>query len=463
MDQPLSYYTQSVFTTDCNSSDPVECKALPARLSGISSEYYGEGPFDYWRKQRSPSTSQLINEYKRIPYACANLNANGVASIRLRFYVKTAKNDRKHRLQNTRKLKHVEIDHLSQKVGLKDFVDVEEVTSHPLLNVLTRVNDTPYMNGCSLSVLTQLYQEICGRAYWYIINDALGRLEQIWLLPSQYLHPKKEQGSRKVVDYYEWMPGTTATVRYKPEEIIPFLMPSLTNPYISGVGPLQASFEANQVSGKLISHENNFLENEARPDAILSPDKEGAIGTDEAKAWEQAWNRKFSRGGGGKILVAEEAMKLTPINFPPRDIARLEIHKWSKLEICNSFGVPLALVEANNINRQTLEAALTQHALQAITPRCKSNAAVLNDQVVSKYDESGRLFFAYDEAVPENEELKVTKAVQLTQAGIITPNESREMFNMPPIAGGDKLQAINSPSNGQNERQGARDNGSAEK
>src|SRR5262249_3721062 len=58
--------------------------------------------------------------------------------------------------------------------------------------------------------LTQTYLEVHGRAFWYLSMDpALGVPDEIWVLPSQNLTPKRAPDSRRPIDYYEYRTGAT--------------------------------------------------------------------------------------------------------------------------------------------------------------------------------------------------------------------------------------------------------------
>jgi len=427
----------------------------------------GVSYYDAFRRKLIPSDETLIREYKRTAYACANLNAVGLTNISLKLYVKSDKGDKKTILR-TKSLSSKRIDWLCSQSylskSLRSFVNVEEVVTHPVLDLLRKANDTPFMNGVRLSELTQLYQEITGKAYWLITNNVFGIPENIWLIPSQYMYPYKEPSSRSKtpIDYYEYIPpGVSEPIEYNVNDIIPFYMPSLTNPYVEGLSPLEAAFEANEVNNKLLTHQDALLENEARPDAMITPGKETAFGPEEAERYEKQFRMRFARGRQGGVWVVEDDVNFTPIAFPPQDLARLEINKWSKNDLANAFQVPFALVADASHNREQLEAAERQHAKYGLSVRCARDAAVKNDLLISRYDDSGRLFLAYDDPIPENKEEKLQENVQLGMNGFKTPNEIRKDYNLPPVAGGDELRAINvSP---EMMRDNERKNGNAEK
>ena len=193
-----------------------------------------------------------------------------------------------------------------------------------------------------------------------------------------------------------------------------------------------------------MSHEDALLTNEARPDVIISPkDAESAFSPETAEKFERQYRLKFAFGRSGGAWVPDEPIVVTPVTIPPRDLARLEINKWSKNDIANAFSIPFALIADASHNREQLEAAELGHAKHGITPRCNRNTCVWNDLFVSLFDNSGRLFLAYDDPVPENRVEKMQESVQFVMNGIATPNERRKLHNMPPHPDGNELRAIN--------------------
>ena len=426
-------------------------KAAPAGLN--TSDRPGRSYFDGFRKNILPSRQVLVQEYKRLAYTCANLNAGAVSCAKLKLFVKKETTSQKSLLRKgieTKPVSRETLDWLLEQSYLSktlhSFVEIEEVVRHPVLDLLDRVNDSKYANSQRNIEITQLYQEITGKAYWRIENDPIFNMPMnIWLLPTQFITPvKRSRGNETIVDFYEYRPPTAdEPTFYRPDEIIDYLFASLTNPYVDGLSPLEAAFDASEVNNKLLSHQDAFLENHGMPSVILSPDKDSEISADEAEALERKYQMKFSRGRDGKVMVLESDMSLLPVTFKPGDLARLEINKWSKNDLANAFQVPYALISDTNNNRQQLEAAEAQHARHGIKARLQRDAAVKNKQLLTRYDNTGRLFFAYDDPVPEDQEKKLQENVQLTMNGIITPNEARKEYNRKPLPDGDELRAIN--------------------
>ena len=434
---------------------PEKVEKRRPNLSSLNGQSTSTPYYDAFRRKIIPSDSRLVEEYKRTIYTCANLNADGVAATPLRLFVKTEKGEKSTVLQ-TRPLSSKKIDFLQSKPHLsktlRSFINVEEVIDHPILTLLEKANDSRHLNGQRLKELIQLYQDITGQAYILIETDPVFKLpKNLWILPSQWVCPIKKfdttTQSGGIVDHYRFFPpGLASPVEYQPDEIIPFLMPSVMNPYVLGMSPLEASFEANEVNKKLLTHEDGLLGNEARPEVVISPkDTESAFSADTARRYEREWRLKFGHGRSGGAWVPDDPVTLTPVTIPPRDLARLEINKWSKNDVANAFQVPFALIADASHNRQQLEAAELQHAKHAILPRLNRNVCVLNDLLLRLYDDTGRLFLAYDDPIPENREEKLKENIQLKINGVKTANEVRDEYGMPPLSDpeADKLMNIN--------------------
>ena len=78
----------------------------------------------------------------------------------------------------------------------------------------------------------------------------------------------------------------------------------------------------------------------------------------------------------------------------------MEVNIYLKEMVAHCLGVPVSYL-SKETNMANLQASRTQLAEQAVEPRAQMLASVLTD-LVRKYDD--RLFFAFDESIPEDEE-----------------------------------------------------------
>ena len=77
--------------------------------------YSGSSYIDGFRRRRAPGNETKVQEYKRVVYSCANLNANAVVGTPLRLYVKTSPGDSQSLLRKgkeTKPLTSPQLEHL---------------------------------------------------------------------------------------------------------------------------------------------------------------------------------------------------------------------------------------------------------------------------------------------------------------------------------------------------------------
>ena len=393
-------------------------------------------PIDAFRKHRAPTPTELLGENLGTAYACATLNADLLASTRLGLYVTTGRGEAQSKMSKrgeTRPIVGKELARLkaASPAGsrIRAAAKVEEVLSHPALELLNRPN--PLADGVGLSLyelfnFTQLYQEIVGRSYWAVERDGLGGTPSaIWILASHQVREVCDGSTERIIDHYEF----AGRDRYEPDRIVPFRMPDLRNPYTGGVSPLRAVIEQVRIGRKLDAHTGALLDNQARPDGLFIPkgSAEGYdIGEVGAARLEAAINRRFRAAGRGGIMVAEHDGQVHPLQWPTRDLADLEQLKLGKTQIANAFGVPTSKLDRNDANLASAKTGDYAHAKDAGVPRVKRNEAALNAFFVPMYDPSGRLFFSYDSPIPDDREQDREDTKVMVAAGAVTRNELRE-------------------------------------
>jgi HK97 family phage portal protein len=170
----------------------------------------------------------------------------------------------------------------------------------------------------------------------------------------------------------------------------------------------------------------------------------GTVEKAELSRIEADWNRKL-RGidKSGRAHVGDSKFKVTPIGLSPRDMSFREGRKWTRLEIANCFGVPIDLLDTENSNRATAQTANSQYEQFTIKPRLTRISDKLNERLVPFYDD--RLFFQYEENVPADSAGKLSETVGLKNAGIITVDEARERYDLPPMTADQKPAAPEPP------------------
>lgn len=391
-------------------------------------QWSGTNYIDAYRQQRAPTPNELMTELKNTAWSCISINSAVCASNPPQLYVSTeiGQADPKCMTKKVPRGREKELQKVRRKA-----MRIEEVTEHPLLELLEQVN--PVHNAFDLWELTTLYQEVHGIAYWYLSKNAMGIPDEIWILPTQNVTPYKSINSNNIVDAYIYKTGATQQA-FEPSEIIAFRYPDPRNPYISGLSPLRACFEQVALTSDYAAMKKAIYDNRGIPSAIVSPDE--AMGSEERDMLEAQWNQKFRKGGSGRLLVAESKMNVSILQQSMGDLAQLAEMQATKEDICNAFHVPISYMTANT-NFANLIAAERQHTQNAIGPRLIRRDEKLNEQLIPLYDPSRRLFFASSSPTPIDQASTDKRFELEMKYGILTINEVRLDKGLEPVPWGD--------------------------
>ena len=160
------------------------------------------------------------------------------------------------------------------------------------------------------------------------------------------------------------------------------------------------------------------------------------IGEEERDRLEAQWNSRFRKGGSGKVVVAESALRVQLLAHSMGDLAALADMKATKEDVCNAFHVPISFLSSET-NLANLQAAEHQHMSKAVTPRLQRRDEKLNEQLLPLYDPTGRLFLASEDPVPVNREQTAKEQELNLKYGVTTINEVRGVQGLAPVPWGD--------------------------
>ncbi|NLH78365.1 MAG: phage portal protein [Acidobacteria bacterium] len=364
-------------------------------------------------------------------YIAANKNATAFANVPLRLYVAKRSAGQKL-LVPTKGITPRVKAHIQRSAGLAPWIakaaEIEEVQEHPFLELLKNVN--AFTNSWQLLFDTDLFQELTGNSYWYIVRDNLGLPAEIWSLPSQYMSIIPD--AKNYIGGYKWKRGTV-DVFFEPQEIIHFKLPNPNNLYY-GMSPLQAVRQAYNIQANMDTYQNAVFSNDGRLAGAFETDSaltEGAF----TRLKEQV-NQNF-RGAknAGKIPVLESGLHYKEYSLAPKELDFLNGRKWAQEEIVDAFGQTLALYDKNT-TRANSETALYLWMAHTIAPRHRMVEQKINEQLLAAYDPS--LFVAFDDCVPEDKEFALKERQTNIQTGYMTINELRAREGLKPVPWGDE-------------------------
>lgn len=399
---------------------------------------YGGGPWfsDAFRFRRAPSPIELVESYKSLIYACVNINANAVARTPLRLYAVTRGGQARPKYCGLRAVSRKTVGRLGTLAytakAMAGAESVEEVTDHPLLDAVMKVNED--LDHQQLLVYTVMSLEIVGSAYWWP-DVRVGLPRELWALPPHLVWPMFTSGSM-VPDSYQF-----GGVTYARSDLIRFRHLSAKNPYGQGYSPTQAAIEYARLEDTFVSVQENMLANGPRPSLIIShKDPKGVFGSAERERIKFEANRKARGGRAGEPLVIDGAAEAKPLSYDKVDTGVKEISTYDLERIANVFDVPISMLRTEDVNRANAEAGQEQHARNGVEPRCKLIASTLTRWTHSQ-DPRGvrgwdRLFWAFDSPVQSDRQLEAELHKTYVSMGLPI-NTALTEAGYEPVEGGD--------------------------
>ena len=408
---------------------------------------YGGGPIwsDSWKFRRGPTPYELVEAYKSLIYACVNLNARAVARLPLRLFAATREGQHRPKCA-TKSIGRATRDRLKgleyarKAVAAAD--DVDEVTEHPLLDAVMKVNDD--LDHTQLITYTVMSLDIAGSGYWWpnfgVIAGRKGLPEEIWALPPHLVYPVFTSGTM-VPDEY-----TFGGINYPKSDLVRFRHLSAKNPYGQGYGPTQAAIEYARLEDTFVSIKDNMLSTATRPSLLVSMKDDTAgssFGEPERRRLEHRMDQQGRGGRSGGVFTVDAAVSVTPLSYTPTDLGSLEISSYDMERIANCFDVPISMLKTDDVNRANADAGLEQHARNAVEPRCKAIASTLTrwTHSLDPYGKLGydRLFWAFDPAVLADKQAEAALNQTYIDLGVITRNEVRLELGYDAVEGGDEV------------------------
>ncbi len=389
----------------------------------------------YWGASGSgkpKSKEDLVGQYLSWVYICAKLNAETVASIPLRLYVTKSSKAKSYTTVETKVLDKQRKEWLYKnpliQKALSQSEDVEEVTDHVLLDLLSQVN--PIMNSTDLWALTTLYLDITGEAYWYLgTNKKLGVPQEIWPIPSQYINPDFDP--KELIKSYTYRLGKTEII-FEPERIIYFTYPNPQNMF-TGFSPISGIVDAVYTYNQMYVFEESLFENRANIGGVLEMAENSNVS--EMERVKLTWGQDYSGNRrAGKTPILPPGVKFVKSELTPEEMSFIEGRKLTRQEICAAFDIPFGMFDPS-ATRANADAAAYQHAKNGILPRLRRLEEKINERLAPLFDE--KLFVTFDNPVPEQRELLLEERTKYVGAGIMTINEARQGLGLDEVDGGD--------------------------
>lgn len=279
-------------------------------------------------------------------YAIVNMITN--ASKGIKWYAYEVKDQKKfskyERLPTEAKQFQLEKVYRTKEQALEEVAD----PNNPLVRLLNRPNP---LHGWAEFIEGVLgFKLVTGNSYIHGVmleNGAnAGLINELWVMPSQFMRIKAGKGVEEVVTGYELEIGTYRTP-FSPDEVLHL---KYWNPdyesrgsHLYGLSPLRASSRVVKQSNDSYTAQASMLQNSGAM-GILSVDPE-SMTYEQAETLQRDYYTKY--GGPakrGKIVIAGAKMQWQQIGMSPVDLNIIESQKMSLRDLCNVYGINSALL-----------------------------------------------------------------------------------------------------------------------
>ncbi len=395
------------------------------RMPNLASTVFGS-----WGLPHPLNFAAQIKMYRSWVYICAAKNAKSVAAVPLRLYTTTSKKAKL--LFSAKSVSPQRKKYLQANSGLTTSLSkgdvVVEVLDHPFLDLMKNVNN--FNNQFETQELLELFLELTGNAYLYPAKNNLGIPYEMWVIPPQYMTiiPDKD----KFVKGYIYRRGLEE-ILYDESEIIHFKFANPESAFY-GMGPTAAIWGAHKFNMDIREFENSLLENRGVVEGALETD--ARVNDAEFKRIKDDWRESHQgKSKVGKTAFLDNGIKYKPHGNTPKDITYPVGQKRAIEEIAAAFGVPMSKLTTEAVNMANAMAGETQYQRDTIVPRLRIIEQKNNEKILPMYDD--RLFVAFDDPVPENQDMKLKEMQANLGSYVTTINEERESLGMESVSWGD--------------------------
>lgn len=305
-----------------------------------------------------------------------------------------------------------------------------EIYDSPVLDLMYKPNKL--MTGRDFLYIITGHLELVGNAY--LLKDQPQNPKQLFPLNPSGIRAVYNKNRTDILSYKYTVDG--ASFDYPVEQIIHIKYPSMKNPF-KGTGTLENIAEWVDVDNAATEFNRLFFQNGASPSGILETEATDERAMLLAKTgFEMRYQGTMN---AHKTAVLGKGSKYTATSASPRDMQFSEMDTRFRDKILAGFGVPKSVVGiVDDVNRANAEASYFVFLLFTIDPKMKCFVAYLNEYLLPSFTGTEKMYFKYDDIIPENEDLQIRENVaSLAGQSWRTINEVRSEEGLPPIENGD--------------------------
>lgn len=288
---------------------------------------------------------------------------------------------------------------------------------------------------------------IAGRFGWEIETDDRGIPVALYALPASSLQPIPSTSGAYYFDGFVY--GTGTNLRRMPRETVVYDWLPHPEDWRQPDPPLRAAHLDTLIAVMQSRYDYAFLKNDARPPAIIVTEEFAE--SDDFEAFKRQWNSTY--GGpdnAGRIAflessgAANSAVDIKVLGISPRDAQAAERFHDRLEQIAMALGVPWSILDASGRTFDNASQEWANFVRGTLAPLADDLADAINMQLAPRFGSNVGWFDLTSLGMAENPN-PVTAAVgapSLVQAQLMTINEARADYGLPPVSDGDRMMTV---------------------
>jgi HK97 family phage portal protein len=319
--------------------------------------------------------------------------------------------------------------------------DVVEIFNHPLLDLIYRPN--PFQTKSEFFEGIETNLKLTGNSFIWKMRAENGKILELWNLRPDLITIVADE--QDFIKGYKFRRMDGKEFNIPKDDMIHIKYPCPLDEYW-GQSPLGPTIIRVETEEWATNYQRDFFRNSARPDGILKTSED--LTEKQIRNIKRGWDSAYKgKGKFGKTAVLYKGIEYQAISMSQREMDFIESMKFTRDDILTAFKVPKPLVAVvDDVNRANAETSMYIFLSETIKPEITRLIEKINEQMVyPDFDE--RLFLDYDDPTPENKEADRLDIEMKVRNNIMTINEARDHYNLPPIEGGDTvyLPIMNAP------------------
>lgn len=311
----------------------------------------------------------------------------------------------------------------------------EQIRDSSVASILMKPNDfqtrSDFMNNLVYSILYQ------GNGYFFSHDDPK-KADRVYLLNPRQTTPELVSETGDI--YYNTggqfaeIAGINQQVRI-PSRFVGHVRLYTPNSPIIGVSPITAAISSVSANDAITNHQAAFFENMRRPSGVLTT--ENKLTREQITMLREAWDDQSAKMNSGGVPILSNGLNWQALSITSQDAQLIEAWRMTVEDISRVFRIPKIIINSmENSTFSNVEQLMSfwlssglgfmvdaiEQTLAAFFRLPADEKIECDTDVLLRADLEGRVN-AYGSAVTK---------------GLMSPNEGRKVFRLPPVEGGDE-------------------------